>query len=48
MIRSILSAVLFGAMSVILARNGIDPKKASYWLIMGCTVAIALVYYYVK
>lgn len=48
MIRSILSAVLFGAMIVILARNGIEPKKASYWVIMGCAVAIVLVYYFVK
>ena len=48
MIRSILSAVLFGAMSVILARNGIDPKKASYWVIMWCAVSIALVYYFVQ
>ena len=48
MIRAILSSVLFGAISVILARNGIEPKKASYWLIMGCTVAIALVYYFVQ
>lgn len=48
MIRAILSAVLFGVVSVALARNGIEPKKASYWLIMGCAVAIALVYYFVK
>ena len=47
MVRAILSAVLFGAMSVILARYGIDPKKASYWLIMWGAVAIALVYYFV-
>ena len=47
MIRAILSAVLFGTMSVILARNGIEPKKASYWLIMWCAVAIALVYYFI-
>ena len=47
MIRSILSAVLLGAMIVILARNGIEPYKASYWLIIGCVVAIALVYYFV-
>ena len=48
MIRAILSAVLFGVVSVTLARNRIDPKKASYWLIMGCAVAIALVYYFVE
>ena len=48
MIRAILSAVLFGAMSVILARNGIEPKKASYWVIMWCAVSIALVYYFVQ
>lgn len=48
MIRAILSAVLFGVVSVTLARNGIEPKKASYWLIMGCAVAIALVYYFVR
>ena len=48
MIRAILSAVLFGVVSFALARNGIEPKKASYWLIMGCAVAIALVYYFVK
>ena len=47
MIRAILSAVLFGVVSVTLARNGIDTKKESYWLIMGCSVAIALVYYYI-
>lgn len=48
MIRAILSAVLFGVVSVTLARNGIDTKKESYWLIMGCAVAIALVYYFVE
>ena len=47
MIRAILSAVLFGVVSVTLARNGIEPYKASYWLIIGCVVAIALVYYFV-
>lgn len=47
MIRAILSAVLFGVVSATLACNGIEPKKASYWLIMGCAVAIALVYYFV-
>ena len=48
MIRAILSAVLFGVVSITLARNGIDTKKESYWLIMGCAVAIALVYYFVE
>lgn len=48
MIRSILAAVLFGAMIVMLARNGIDPEKASYWLIMWCSVSIVLVYYFVQ
>ena len=48
MIRAILSAVLFGVVSVTLARNGIEPKKESYWVIMGCAVAIALVYYYIQ
>ena len=47
MIRAILSAFLFGVVSVTLARNGIDTKKESYWLIMGSAVAIALVYYYI-
>ena len=47
MVRAILSAVLFGVVSFTLARNGIEPKKASYWLIMGCAVSIALVYYFV-
>ena len=48
MIRAILSAVLFGVVSITLARNEIDTKKESYWLIMGCAVAIALVYYFVE
>ena len=48
MIRAILSAALFGVMSLMLAHNGIEPKKASYWVIMGCAIAIALVYYFVQ
>ena len=48
MIRMILSAVLFGVVGVTLARNGIDIKKESYWLIMGCVFEIALVYYFLE
>ena len=47
MIRAVLSAILFGVISITLAHNGIEPKKASYWVIMGCAVAIAMVYYFV-
>lgn len=45
MIRSILSTMLFAIIGFTLSYNRIDLKKASYWLIMGCAVAIALVYY---
>ena len=48
MVRVILSMLLFGAIGCTLAYNRIDLKKASYWLIMGCAVAIALVYYFVQ
>lgn len=48
MVRAVLSAILFGVISITLARNGIEPKTASYWLIMGCAVAIALVYYFIR
>lgn len=48
MVRAILSMLLFGAIGFTLAYNRIDFKKASYWAIMGCAVAIALVYYFVR
>ena len=47
MIRAILSMLLFGVIGFTLAYNRIELKKASYWVIMGCVVAIALVYYFV-
>ena len=47
MIRAILSAMLFAIIGCTLAYNRIDLKKASYWLIMWCAVAIALVYYFI-
>lgn len=45
MIRSILSTMLFAIIGFTLSYNRIDLKKASYWVIIGCAVAIALVYY---
>ena len=48
MVRMILSMLLFGIIGFTLAYNRIDLKKASYFVIMGCAAAIALVYYFVK
>ena len=48
MVRTVLSMLLFGIIGFTLAYNRIDLKMASYWVIMGCAVAIALVYYFVK
>ena len=47
MVRAILSMLMFGIIGLTLAYNRIDLKKASYWVIMGCAVAIAMVYYFV-
>ena len=46
MVRAILSMLFFGIIGITLAYNEIGIKNASYWVIMGCTVAIAFVYYF--
>lgn len=46
MIRTILSVILFFVIGLTLARNRIYPEKASYWVIIGCAIAIELVYYF--
>ena len=48
MIRAILLALLFGIIGGTLSYNRIDFRKASYWVIMGCVIAIALVYYFIR
>ena len=48
MVRTILSMLLFAVIGFTLAYNRIDFKKASYYVIMGCAAAIALVYYFVQ
>lgn len=48
MIRTILSSILFAIIGFTLTYNRIDLKKASYWVIMGCAVAIVLVYYFIR
>ena len=40
--------LLFSVIGGTLAYNRIDLKKASYWVIMLCAAAIALVYYFKK
>ena len=44
MIRAILSSMLFAIIGCTLAYNKIDFMKASYWVIMGCAVSIAVVF----
>lgn len=46
MLRSILSMLFFWILAITLAFNEIGIKNASFWVIMGCTVAIAFVYYF--
>jgi hypothetical protein len=45
MIRAVLSALLFATISGTLSYNKIDFTKASYWVIMGCAISIAVVFH---
>ena len=44
MIRAVLSALLFATIGGTLSYNKIDFTKASYWIVMGCAVSIAVVF----
>lgn len=47
MVRAILSNLFFAILGITLAYNEIGIKNASYWVILGCAVAIALVYCFI-